>query len=423
MSAVSPATLIRRRARAALVAFVLVLLPALSVAGGLGIATAMAVLGIGVALLGLIGAGDGRRREGLPEWFWAVMAFVLWAVITSAWSRYPVPDGLELLQSNPAKLLFGLVLYTAAAGGVLQTWRASTTPWLQHLALAAFALTLGLTVIDIATQHSLTFALDPIRAGEDPEARRGDAVMNVTHGLVVALMLMPAALCATWAQLRRRGRVTQVGVVGLAVVALALGSVLSGLWVGLVGLSAVALAMAVAWRWPRGGMVGVFATAAGAILLAPIYAAWMGGFGTATKDAMPFSWEHRLDGWAHVAGRIAERPLFGHGFDSVRTFDATEVIRGYEMSLVSLHPHNAGLHIWAETGAVGAGLAVVALVFLARLALDWSGSDRARAVAVAGTAAAVTVVASVSYGVWQEWLWALVFLVVALIPIYLRVRG
>ena len=421
----SGATLFRRRARAGLLALVLILLPALSVAGGLGIAPAVAILGIGVVLLGLVRTrGErGMGREGLEPWFWALMAFVFWAILTSAWSRYPVPDGMDMLGSNPAKLIFGLVVYTAAVGGILHTLRAGIGPWLGHLALAAFALTLGLTVVDIATDYSLTFALDPIQAGEDPERRRGDAIMNVSHGLVVALLLLPAAVPAIWRATRAWSRPARVAACALAVVALALGSILSGLWVGLVGLAAVGAVTGAAWRWPRGGVIAIFALAAAAILLAPLYGGWLGGMSAEAKASLPFSWEHRLYGWEHVVDRIGEAPLFGHGFDAVRTFDATHVIRGHEMSLVSLHPHNAGLHIWAETGAVGAGLAIVALVFLARLSIDWSGGEPHRASVAAGVAAAVMVVASVSYGVWQEWLWALVFLVAGLVPVYASVRG
>jgi O-antigen ligase len=127
-----------------------------------------------------------------------------------------------------------------------------------------------------------------------------------------------------------------------------------------------------------------------------------------------------VEGWAYVTSRIFERPLFGHGFDAVRTFDATQEIRGYDMSLVSLHPHNAGLHIWVETGVVGVGLAVFALILLAREMLAWVGDSRARAIATAGFVIAATVISSVSYGVWQEWWWASLFLGAALTPVLLR---
>jgi O-antigen ligase len=71
---------------------------------------------------------------------------------------------------------------------------------------------------------------------------------------------------------------------------------------------------------------------------------------------------------------------------------------------IVLHPHNGPLQIWLELGAVGA---VAAAAFwglaLARL------SRPAPSLAAAATAAcaAVYLLSSVNFGVWQEWWLAL----------------
>ena len=177
-----------------------------------------------------------------------------------------------------------------------------------------------------------------------------------------------------------------------------------------------------AWVMPRIGVGAAFAVAAASLILAPLLGRIAGTLDAGAAAELPFSWEHRIAGWAHVRERVAEAPLLGHGFDAVRTFDTTVEMRGHEMSLVSLHPHNAGLHLWVETGVVGVGLAVLALILLARAGLEWAGVDRWRAGALAGLVGAATIVSGVSYGVWQEWWWATVFLAAAMGPLLLDER-
>ena len=113
--------------------------------------------------------------------------------------------------------------------------------------------------------------------------------------------------------------------------------------------------------------------------------------------------------------RIGESPWIGNGFGTARTMDVREVMRGFDMPLVSLHPHNAGLHIWLDAGAVGAGLATLAVLAMWQAGERWA--DRDRAIALAGVVAAGTVISAVSFGVWQHWWWASLALAAALVPV------
>ena len=408
---------VRVGVRLAIVCAFIGLLPALAVAGGLGIAPALAIVGLVTFAAGIARRGGGRAP--LEPWVWAVLAFALWALVTSLWSRYPLPEGMGVLGANPVKLVFGLLLYTVAAGGIL--FSAHRKPrLLQHLTLAAVVLAVGLGTVDFATHHGLSFALDPLGDGEDPKRKMGDAEMNAGHALTVALPLLPAAIIGIWRVGESYGRAVQWAASGLLAFSFLIAVFTSQLWVVLLGALICAGAMGMAALTPKGGVVSAFGGAAALLIGAPLVGRIAAGLSDATKSGLPFSWEHRVESWAYVTERVFERPFFGHGFDAVRTMDATMQMRGHEMSLVSLHPHNAGLHVWVETGAVGVGLAVVALILLARRALDWCGADRARAMAVSGLTAAIAVIASVSYGVWQEWWWATVFAACALTPVLLR---
>ena len=406
-------TAFRRWVRLVFVGLAIVLLPLMAVAGGKGIAAVAAVLGIVVALLGLTKRGAGERVHPSLA-FWAVLAFAFWALVTVLWS----PHAGFAWDGNAVKILAGVLLYTVAADGVVQSGR--LRPYLlQALGLGAVAVTLVVTCVDAATDYALTFWADPLRPGEDAELKRGQAEMNVGHGVTVAALLLPAACAAVFAGLRHRRGVAVLAIAG-ALTVFALAASMGRLWVGFVVLSALAIVTALAlWR-PRAGVLAAGAFAGVSVLFAPLVGVLARGVPDAAKAGLPFSWEHRLESWAFVAGEIVDAPLLGHGFDAARTYTETFTTRGFEMPLVSLHPHNAGLQIWLETGLVGAVLATVAIAVMVRAALGYVGKSRARAVAVAGFVTAATCVSGVSYGVWQEWWWASLFLCGAMVPVLLR---
>ncbi|MES1203914.1 MAG: hypothetical protein ABUS57_20950, partial [Pseudomonadota bacterium] len=89
--------------------------------------------------------------------------------------------------------------------------------------------------------------------------------------------------------------------------------------------------------------------------------------------------------------------------------------RNLHFSLIPLHPHDASLQIWLETGAIGAGLGALALILggvaLAR-ALRF---DRVAAAGACGAIASIGLIANVSYGAWQEWWIATAFAAAALV--------
>jgi O-antigen ligase len=138
------------------------------------------------------------------------------------------------------------------------------------------------------------------------------------------------------------------------------------------------------------------------------------------KAAMPFSWEHRVEMWGYTAHRIFEVPLWGHGFDAVRTFDDTFSTRGIEAwAIVSLHPHNAGLHIWVETGVIGAVLAGLTVLAGGFALEEFSAKNRRQTMAAAGLISSALIISSTTYGLWQEWWWGTIILVattILLIP-------
>ncbi len=197
--------------------------------------------------------------------------------------------------------------------------------------------------------------------------------------------------------------------------------------------------------WLAGGL----AAAAGAV--APrIWAACLGGLiaagvfvgplalaqpqlQAAVAERLPAqatSLRHRLLIWKFAGDRIAERPVLGWGMAGSRAVPgADQPALSYAKSkgvgwvnrhdggilhrtpVLPLHPHNAFVQIWLELGLLGALLAA-GFVWLCAQACR-AGPPGVRACRFGLLASAVTV-ACFSYGVWQSWWIASLFLIAAL---------
>ncbi|WP_043834851.1 O-antigen ligase family protein [Muricoccus aerilatus] len=128
---------------------------------------------------------------------------------------------------------------------------------------------------------------------------------------------------------------------------------------------------------------------------------------------MPRSALHRMLIWDFGLERAAEHPLLGWGMEASRNLPggrdnpsdasiarlgvsptgANSWLREPGIERMSLHPHNGGLQLWLELGAVG-----LVLGSLATLALGWGATPMA-----AGVLASAAVSFLASFGVWQGW--------------------
>jgi O-antigen ligase len=89
--------------------------------------------------------------------------------------------------------------------------------------------------------------------------------------------------------------------------------------------------------------------------------------------------------------------------------------------MLPLHPHNAVLQWWMELGAAGAALFALLLWRLSRLAAAPAGRDPLFSNAAMTMLASSVLIAAVSYGFWQSWwqatLWLLGVWLAALAPL------
>lgn len=380
---------------------IFILIPVAGLAGGLAMAPLIAILGL-VAYL----TGAGPVPRSLSYWSIALFVFLIWATLTTLWSPYP-EEGWPV---NPFKIILGTFLYLGAVKGLRRT--TDHRPSLMGHGVIAMTVTLaGLLLIELLTGYGLSFMADPPQEGESLLRKQGDAEMNVGHGLTLLVLILPITVVHIMQSMRLGWAVAAIVVFGSFII-----TVLGGLAIGQVAVIGGIIGVVLTYFWPRSGLKLMIALAMASIIFAPLISIICANLTAAHKAAMPFSWEHRVEMWAYTGQRIIEAPVFGHGFDAVRTFSDTFDTRGFtDISVVSLHPHNAGLHIWVETGLVGAVLATLAIWFIGRRALRISRGVPLLASAMGGTLVSATLLCATTYGVWQEWWWACLIFAVGLL--------
>lgn len=133
-----------------------------------------------------------------------------------------------------------------------------------------------------------------------------------------------------------------------------------------------------------------------------------------------FTLRHRFAIWDFAATRTMEQPIFGWGLGTSRVVPGADGIAeqlSNNAETLPLHPHNALLQMWLELGIPGILLALIAVVaILGKITRYISGrKELATALTVIFSA---TLIAELSYGIWQSWwlvfLWVLAALTIAI---------
>lgn len=392
-------------ATAALAAVAFLLLPVSAVQPlWVAILAAMAALA-GVADLALC-----RHRPRTGHLLTGLMAaIVAWGALSAIWS---IDTGRSLDQALRLGLIgAGAFVLLTLALDLDETSRRRVETFL----MAGFALGIAFIAFEILTGGYFHGALHDFE--KDPVKN----LFFLNRASSVAAIAVWAAVIPVW---RRFGASVALGAVVVTFIALKElqpdTSLLAMIIAGTV--------FAVAWVAPRiaAGLLitGLVVVTVGAPFLFRI-TAW------ATRSLTElglaeFSLSHRLAIWHFASQRVDERLLLGWGLDASRSIGSGALVGVKDAPGLSaraadalpLHPHNATLQIWLELGAVGATL-VTALVVVAILAiLARITSPMERAAALAMTASAI-VIAELSFGIWQGWwlatLWLLGIVTVALL--------
>ena len=379
---------------------VMVLFTPVSHAGGLG----FAILGVIAGIAGIAGFARPLKFSEISGTVIALLVFLAWVYITSFWSPYEDPQVLN----NPAKLFIGVILYL----GVF--WIPAYRPLHWIFPLIAFIM-VALLIYDQHSSSALSKLFYPLGENEHPIARENSIYQNLSHSITVLTLIAGPVIYHLWKY--KAGKF-----LAILWIFLVLYSAYQGrLAVGIVAILAAIMFMGLAYAVKDKVIDILTFTAATSIIFAPLAGFSMNYVPQDLKDGMNDSWEHRIEMWGYVAEKISEKPILGHGFDAVRTFDRTYTgmqVNGkiWEQNIVALHPHNAGLHIWSETGAIGAALACIVLFMLRHSLKNAIQRKPELAIPMAGFLAAALTLCTITYGIWQEWFWGALILIGALIP-------
>lgn len=375
-----------------------ILAPPLAVLVPLGLAPLLSVTAVA-----LIVAAPRRLLAGAkPLWPLAALWLTItaFALLSATWSilpRHSLAESARFLAIG----VEGLIAFAAA--------RALTADASMRVGTAAAigaALGAGLLLFESATGAALTRWLHGWSSGVVVNDSRYDR-----GATTLVLILWPAALA-----LRRR-RILQVVVAaasGLSVFVMVSAASLVALIAGLVSYAIARCAP----RFVAGALAA--SLVAGAALLPAVVPTYQST--VQIQHGAPWikmSGIHRLLIWRFAAERIADRPLLGWGMDASRDLpggkrDLGTTLPGIDLGpghdAMPLHPHDVLLQWRLELGIPGTILCL-ALVVWALYRVGWRfGDGREAQTAALGWAATVTVIALLSFGIWQEWWLSIIWL-------------
>jgi O-antigen ligase len=309
-------------------------------------------------------------------------AFASWIAITVSWSTVPRPEqAIEI----GAIFLTGLLFVASAAAGDTPSRkliRAAGVACVGVLAAALFVEAVG----DM-----------PMNRMAQPTAETGMLMRNPGKGASVLVVFVWGALGALMGPSIREGWKWQILLVAAALMSFQFDMAVNAI-AFLFGLGGFILGHAA----PRFTPIFISGGIALWMLAAPFA---MPILITALRsvESLPLSWKMRLEIWAFALARIREKPIMGWGLDSVRGFKDIASIGDFKFPAAPLHTHSASLHVWLETGAIGAILAAAAIIGVGVATARTLGAHPAASAAACGAMAAVGAIWNVSYGAWQEW--------------------
>ncbi len=399
----SAASVERARAPAIILAIAALAAPPVAVLAPLGVAPLLTV--VAVALLIAVPRALWEAMRPLRPFAALWVALAAYGMVSAAWSVIP---GHSLVESARF-LAIGIEGTIALAAARMLSRRDGARIGLS--AAIGVALGAGLLLFEWKTGAALARWLH----GWGPTTLVNPS--RYDRGATTAVLIVwPAALAL------RRWRMLQAAV-GIAVAA-AVSVMVSA--ASLLALIAGFSGFVVALRWPR---LIAGALAASIVLGAALLPVAVPSYETTVRIQHTTPWIkmsgiHRLLIWRFAADRIAERPWFGWGMDASRAMpggnrDFGATLPGIELgpghTAMPLHPHDALLQWRLELGVPGTLLGV-ALILWALYRVGWKFDLGREAQAMAlGWGAAVTVIALLSFGIWQEWWLSCILLTASLL--------
>ncbi|GIU67694.1 O-antigen ligase family protein [Candidatus Phycosocius spiralis] len=173
------------------------------------------------------------------------------------------------------------------------------------------------------------------------------------------------------------------------------------------GLFFGTLAALFALRFPKSAIGLVSGVSAVVIAAAPLIYPLIAkmAFTLFPGNQMPTSYGRRAQMWEAAGQLIAQKPLTGWGLGASSLFDRPVPYNGSSWPMLQLHPHSAPLHIWLETGGIGAFLATMMVLLAGGVAMSVFGRHRIATAALVGGLTFLALTWGISHAAWREWVW------------------
>jgi len=335
-------------------------------------------------------------------------ALALWAAVTLLWTPNPNPvTVLRVIMVPALGLLLVRALRDLPAPGADLVARWTMIGGVAMAALMAMEVWSGGLILAWTHPDELT---------APPDVWNIPIYATLARGAAILAPLLFAYALLIYA--RTRSFLLSLGFAAV-VFAVCFSTNMDAAWVSLLGGAVVFVVALVA---PRFALVGLFGSLILYTALAPVISAhFLTLDGVTDLGRAPWrGMEQRIGIWHHVAGLVAERPILGYGFDAARALSLDKaLVPGTNWPALPLHTHNAIMQIWLELGAAGIGLVIAMLAMTAR-ALWPMTTQPLHLATTAATIATTTIIALISFGIWQYWWLATWFLVAAVLMIALR---
>lgn len=417
-------TVRRRISYPAILAGLFVLWPIIAYIGEQGFTAGIALAAIPVLFF--------AQPKSLPLYAACFIAFMLWVVISSAWSS--AGGGLfegsfaeQTFALNAASVRIGLtglcigaVVFAASqvdayAPRALAVFKA--IPVIQAIGVIITALFMG------AILQALAFSSDPVT--EMPQ--------NMMRNVNALTLILPLLLAWMW---RKGGMPYRAAAIAWPLV-IAWAAAVIGSQAAIIAIIFIGISSLIERLMERTGFLVLLTLLGSYILLAPFIFDGLIQMLRGTGLPIPASFWSRVHAWDSVTDRITEAPITGHGLEASKTWQGvyadqparlSEIIAdtglpnaGWEAyAIVPGHPHNMALQIWAETGFIGALLVALTSLFVGVRLYQLGPIPHVAKYAGAGLFGATLAFFAFSYSMWNEAFWGSVALAATFVILHGR---
>lgn len=336
------------------------------------------------------GAGGAVLSQSLREMLRApvgiaLSAFLLWSLVTIAWSHRPA-QSIAMWGEFALPIAFTLVIAASR--------QFRPTPMLLRALALAVILASALVMIELASGLSQRAALG--------SGKLMAFVFN--RPVIVAVVLAVPVVHRLWTMPSGRGTDRFLAVLTAAIVVIL--ALLSQSTSAKLGVAVAALCWVLAARMPRAALGAIGLAFVLAMAIAPILGVMAErGLPTLILDRLPkMTAQVRIDIWRSFGEVARARPIAGTGFGTSGSMHehpvAADVSPEQRVLLAVGHPHDMPLQAWAETGLIGATLLTLAGMLLLAHLRHVPTPDLAPQLALFATAFSVAIV---GHGAWQGW--------------------